>query len=483
VQRISLTSRVPKAACALLGACALLDACAAAPLAAQQAGAATRPNIVVLFADDLGYGDLSSYGSPTIRTPNLDRMAAEGVRFTSFYAAAPNCSPSRAGLLTGRYPVRSGINRVLDPKDTLGLPHAEVTLAEAVKARGYRTLAVGKWHLGHLPRFLPTAHGFDHYFGLPYSNDQDDPAQGYPPVPLLRDTQVVEQPAVQATLTGRYTDEAIRFARESKAQGQPFFVYLAYTMPHVPLHASPRFRGRSSGGLYGDVIEEIDWSAGRLLAALAELGIDRNTIVVFTSDNGPWYPLPSRVLRRGNAPSHTGSSGPLRGAKHSTYEGGVRVPAVVRWPGAIPPGRTVVAPATALDLYPTLVHAAGGDLPRDRPVDGHDLMPLLASTGVSSPTQGYLYYRNGVLEGVRDGKWKYRFARAAPGEGAAAAASTADWVPELFDLEADPGERFNVAGTEPGVAIRLRERMRRAGREVGDASPRSLGTAPSGSPR
>lgn len=415
---------------------------------------ADRPNIVVLLADDLGYGDLSSYGHPTIRTPHLDRMAEEGVRLTSFYAAAPSCTPSRAALLTGRYPVRSGLPHVLGPDARTGLPASEVTLAEALKARGYRTAAVGKWHLGHRPEFLPTAHGFDTYFGVPYSNDMTRPwVPSDEPVPLLRGAVVVERPVEQATLTRRYTEEAVRFMRG--AGGEPFFVYLAYTMPHLPIHASERFRGRSRAGLYGDVIEEIDWSVGQILEALPALGVDRDTIVVFTSDNGPWLDLPARMLQGGVRPWHAGSPGPLRGAKATTYEGGLRVPGIARWPARIPAGQVSAELATVMDLYTTLVRAAGGEPPRDRPVDGQDILPLLAGRA-PSPTKVFYYFRGEELEAVREGSWKLRLSNHAR-EGVPPGRPP---EPELFDLEVDPGERFNRAAELPDIVARLRARMR-----------------------
>ena len=262
-----------------------------------QAGEARAPNFVILIADDLGYGDLGCYGHPTIRTPHLDRMAAEGIKLSQFYAAHL-CTPSRAALLTGRLPIRSGLNVVLFPNSTGGIPDGEITLAEALKARGYATSCIGKWHLGHLPAYLPTRHGFDHYFGIPYSNDMDVKKSGHPPIPLFRDETIIEQPAVQETLTLRYTREALSFIRNHRAtaRAQPFFLYLAYTFPHIPLHAGKAFRGKSPRGLFGDVVEEIDWSVGQILAALRDQGMAESTLVVFTSDNGPW--LIQKLQRR-----------------------------------------------------------------------------------------------------------------------------------------------------------------------------------------
>ncbi len=284
---------------------------------------ALLPSIVILLADDLGYGDLGCFGHPTIRTPHLDRMATDGVKFTQYYAWC-YCSPSRAALLLGRLPVRSGLNRVLGPKSTGGIPDGEITLAAALRARGYVTMCIGKWHLGHRPQFLPTRHGFDHYLGIPYSNDMDRADLGEPPTPLIRDETVIEQPAVQDTLTRRYTEEALKFIRDHAAgarRNHPFFLYLPYTFPHVPLHASPAFRGKSPRGLYGDVVEELDDSVGQILQLLRQEQLAPSTLVVFTSDNGPW------LSQKWNG----GSAGLLREGKGTTWEGGVRVPCLVAW--------------------------------------------------------------------------------------------------------------------------------------------------------
>jgi arylsulfatase A len=433
-------------------------------VSAAAASAADRPNIVLIFTDDMGYGDLSSYGHPTIRTPRLDRMAREGIRLTSFYVAAAVCTPSRAGLLTGRHAIRSGMSRVLVPASQTGLPQSEITLARALKERGYRTAAIGKWHLGHLPEFLPTAHGFDTYFGIPYSNDMDNVERGDPAtIPLMRDTEVIEEDVDQSTITSRYTEEAIAFMREAARHGEPFFVYLAHTMPHLPLYVSEPFRGSSRAGLYGDVIEELDWSTGQVLDAVRDLGLDANTLVIFTSDNGPWLTFGERWVREyGSRLWHGGSAGHLRGAKSSTYEGGVRVPAIVRWPGVVPPGLESAEIATAMDLFPTLIGIAGGEVPTDRPLDGQDLMPLLTGQG-SSPTREYFYFRTEILEGVREGRWKLRIASHFRSDVPAGAAPSA----ELFDLDVDPGERFNMADENPQVVQRLRQRMQAFAREVG----------------
>jgi arylsulfatase A len=430
---------------------ALLAAGASRPGSASAQRADAPPNIVFLFADDLGYGDLSSYGHPIIRTPNIDKLGAQGVRLTSFYAAASVCTPSRAALLTGRYAVRSGLARVLFPKSDTGLASTEVTIADVLRKRGYGTTAIGKWHLGSKARFLPTAHGFDTWLGVPYSNDMDVP-QGYVPLPLMRDTTVIEAPVDQSTLTSRYTDEAIRAMKSSR--GKPFFVYLAYTMPHVPLHASAAFRGKSKAGPYGDVVEEIDASVGRIVAALHDAGLERNTIVVFTSDNGPWQAIPKAHVANGMNPWDHGTAGLLRGAKMSSYEGGFRVPAVIRWPGHIPPGRSSAEMATTMDLYPTLLHAAGAAVPADRTIDGRDIMPMLAGRAPTA-TSELFYMWNDSVEAVRDVRWKLRLTN----RGRVGATAGQSPVPELYDLDVDPSERYDVAADHPQVVERLRARI------------------------
>ena len=414
----------------------------------QQQGSGTRPNVVILFTDDMGYGDLSSYGNPTIRTPNIDKMARDGIRLTSFYASASVCTPSRFGLLTGRYAIRAGLTAALLHDAKVGIPPGEVTMAEALKTRGYQTSIVGKWHLGDRPEFNPTRHGFDTFFGLPYSNDIMPPwVAGAPPVPLLSGTSIIEQPAEQTTLTSRYTTEAIRRIRE--AQNQPFFLYVAYNMPHLPISTSEKFRGTSGAGRYGDVIQELDWSVGEILAALRAANLDRKTLVVFMSDNGPWLNAGPRMMQGGVDPWDVGSPGSLRGSKGTSYEGGFRVPAIMRWTGTIPPGQESAAIASNLDLFPTVLQMAGVSLPPDRPIDGRDILPLLTKRAAPAARE-FFYFVGGNVEAVREGRWKFRLAAAGRGQ---------PLEPELYNLDVDPSERYNVAKDQPGLAARLGQRL------------------------
>ncbi len=420
------------------------------------------PNFVVIFADDLGYGDLGCYGHPTIRTPNLDRMAAEGMRFTSFYVAASVCTPSRAGLLTGRLPIRSGMcsdtRRVLFPDSAGGLQQDEITIAKALKSAGYATACVGKWHLGHLPQYLPTAHGFDTYFGLPYSNDMDripeapkgrmaflEPRIGYFNVPLMRGDDVIERPAGQTTLTKRYTEESIRFIRQNK--GRPFFLYLPHTFPHVPLFASDAFKGKSPRGLYGDVVEELDWSVGQILDALRGEGLAEETLVIFTSDNGPWL----TQFEQG------GSAGLLREGKGSTWEGGMREPAIAWWPGRVKAGAINRQIASTLDILPTLLALAGVPAPAGRVLDGVDMSPMLFGTGEGKRDVFY-YYRGTQLYAVRKGPFKAHYITRS---GYGPDQPEKHDPPLLYDLDHDPSERFDVAGDHPEVLADIAREVER----------------------
>ena len=455
--------------CARLGCVAAIVAHAACAPAEER-----PPNIVLLLADDLGWADLGSYGARGYETPHLDRMAAEGVRFTSFYSPNPACSPTRAAIMTGSYAPRVGIPEVLGPRSRRGLNPDEVTIAELLRDRGYATIAVGKWHLGDHPMFLPTNQGFDHYFGVPYSNDMspakaNNPREGantwYPELPLVRDTVVVEREPDQTRLTRRYTEEAVQFI-ESHAEG-PFFVYLAYSFPHVPLWASERFAGSTARGLYGDVVAEIDWSVGEILAALRRAGVDERTLVAFTSDNGPW-------LVFGN---HAGSSGPFREGKATTFEGGHRVPTVMRWPGRIPAGGLTDALATGMDFLPTFARLAGATLPADRVIDGHDIWPLLAGdSSAVSPYERFYYYRSGELQAVRSGKWKLHVPHRYPSvhgaelgaDGAVGRYAQAEIGVELYDLEADPAESMDVSGANPDIVERMLQLVEAGRADIGD---------------
>ena len=414
-----------------------------------------QPNFVVIFADDLGYGDLGVYGHPTIRTPHLDRMAAEGMRFTQFYTGSSVCTPSRAALLTGRLPIRNGMAhdriRVLFPPSKGGIPDTEITIPEALKSVGYASAAIGKWHLGHVPGHFPTEHGFDEYFGVPYSNDmtpsvsQGERVQTYPPLPLMRGTETIESEPDQHLLTRRYTEESISFIQ--KNMEYPFFLYLSHTMPHIPLFASDDFRGVSTRGLYGDVIEELDWSVGQILDVLRETGLDRKTFVIFTSDNGPWL-----TVGLGG-----GTAGPLRDGKGTTWEGGMRIPAIAWWPGTIPPGHTTQSLGATMDIMPTLLGLAGAELPDDRVLDGVDLMPVLRDPEAEVRETVY-YYRGLQLWAVRKGPWKLHYTTQSAYIGDQ---PVVHHPPLLYHLGRDPGERFNVTPEESEVILEIQSTVDR----------------------
>jgi len=420
---------------AALAALLALAGCHLAPPAARPEG---PPNLVLIFLDDAGWGDLACYGNPVIRTPVLDRMAAEGMRFSQFYTPSPACSASRYAILTGRVGPRSGLPWVLMPEFEGGIDPAELTIAEALRDAGYATACFGKWHLGRSPAFLPPAHGFDEFLGIPYSNDMQPPQ--WPSLPLLRGAEVVELDPDQSAFTRRFTAAAVDFIRRNRER--PFFLYLPHPMPHVPLHPGPDFAGRSLRGSYGDVLEELDWSVGRILDTLRAEGLARNTLVLVTSDNGPW------ILKGREG----GSAGPLRDGKGSTWEGGVRVSAIAWWPGRVPAGRVERAVASTLDVLPTFLGLAGVPLPAGRELDGTDIGPLLlggGEVGVRPPL--FFYGPRNRLQAVRDGPWKLHLRTnsqvgARPFEGR---------VPLLFHLEHDPGEMVDLAAGHPEVVARL----------------------------
>jgi arylsulfatase A len=397
----------------------------------------TTPNIVFILCDDLGYGDLGCYGSK-IRTPNLDRLATEGARFTNFCSADPVCSPSRAALLTGRYPTRVGVPRVFFPTDEGGLNLDETTMANMLKARDYKTMCVGKWHLGRPDPYLPTSRGFDEYFGIPYSNDMS-------PRVLMHNKEVLEQTANLETITAQYTEQATRFITASK--GGSFFLYMPHTFPHIPLGASPKFRGKSSEGLYGDVVEEVDWSVGEVLRTIRQNGLDRNTLVLFSSDNGPWY---------------QGSPGRLRGRKNTTFEGGVREPFIARWTGHIPAGRVVDGLASMLDIFPTVAKLCGGALP-SKPLDGIDIWPLLHGDKASIDRDPLLYFDNWDLQCARWMNWKLHVARHNTGAYMPAPAiGRHSYVlpkPELYNLAIDPDESYDQAAENPQIVAKMQAKI------------------------
>ncbi|MFC1607158.1 sulfatase [Candidatus Latescibacterota bacterium] len=412
-----------------------------------QARSGKKSNFVVLFADDMGYGDWNRGGHPTIRTPNLNRMADEGVQLTQFYSGNPVCSPSRSALLTGRNCIRTGVVQVFFPGNGTGMSTDEVTIADMLKPQGYATACVGKWHLGSTYEFRPLRQGFDYYYGILYSNDMYRPD-------IFRNDERIESPSDQTTLTKRYTEEAVKFIERSK--DQPFFLYLPYTMPHVPLFTSDKFKDTSKRGLYGDVIEEIDWSVGQILDTLRKNGLDDNTLVIFTSDNGPWitYDLEG------------GSSGQLRGAKGDTWEGGMREPTVAWMPGTIPAGRVNMDVGSTLDFFPTFAKLAGAKMPDDRPYDGIDLMPTLQEKASRERT---IYYYNGhKLCAVRKGKWKLHFCFYDHSRGGFR--NIENWMtpdrPYLYNLETDPSEKHDIAGNNPDVVKDLTAVAQRYEKEI-----------------
>ena len=445
------------------------------------------PNIVIILTDDLGYADVGCFGAKGYTTPHLDQMAREGCRFTNFHVAQPVCSASRTGLLTGCYPNRIGIHGALGPTAMHGINRSEMTLAELVKQRGYATGMLGKWHLGHHPQFLPTRHGFDQWFGLPYSNDMwpFHPTAKFPPLPMFENEKVVI-PAMthadQCQITTWYTERAVKFieqnASTSSAQARrPFFLYVAHNMPHVPLHVSDKFKGRTQRGLFGDVIEEIDWSVGQILAALRRNGLDENTWVIFTSDNGPW-------LSYGN---HAGSAYPLREGKGTNWEGGTRTPCIMRWPGKIPAGQECRDMLMTIDLFPTIAKLIGAQPPAHA-IDGLDVWPLISGApGAKNPHDAYwFYYEVNQLQAVTtgDGRWKLQLPHTYTtlgGRPGGHGGTPAKYEPrklikaELYDLVADISETTDVAAQHPDLVQRLEAVAEQARNELGDALTKRVG--------
>ena len=434
--------------------------------------AETRPpNIVIIFCDDLGYADIGPFGAKT-KTPNLDRMAKEGMKFTDFYVGQAVCSASRAALLTGCYPNRVGILGALGPDSKNALHPNEITIAEMLKPRGYSTALFGKWHLGSKPGFLPQNSGFDEYYGLPYSNDMwpKHPTGKYPDLPLYDGTNVVGLNPDQSRFTTDYTTHAVQFIKRHR--DSPFFLYLAHNMPHVPLSVSGKYAGKSQRGLYSDVIMEIDWSVGEVLKALKKNKVDGNTLVVFTSDNGPW-------LLYGN---HAGRAEPLREGKATTFDGGQRVPCLMRWPGKIPRGSKSSEVACTMDLLPTIAALTGAKVPSDRIIDGRNIWPLMTGEkGARSPHDAFFYYWGGELQAVRSGPWKlhapHSFPRPEPagGDGQPGKYATRQIGGELFDLAKDPGETANLATQHPEVVRRLEALMEQCREDLGDTRTKQVG--------
>jgi arylsulfatase A-like enzyme len=449
-----------------------LTACLLAAPAASPEPARRPPNVIIIFIDDLGYADIGPFGAKGYSTPNLDRMAAEGIKFTHFYAAQAVCSASRAALMTGCYPNRVGIPGALGPKSKIGISDKEMTIAELCKQKGYATGIFGKWHLGDAPQFLPTRHGFDEWFGLPYSNDMwprhPEMPKSFPPLPLFENEKVLDadvDDAAQDMLTTWYTERAVRFIERNRER--PFLLYLPHTMVHVPLHVSDRFRGKTKRGLFGDAVEELDWSVGEVLAAIRRNGLDEDTLVIFSSDNGPW-------LSYGD---HAGSAGPLREGKGTSWDGGVREPTLMRWPGRIPPGKSCDAPLMTIDVFPTVARLIGAKLP-DHAIDGLDISDQMFGRSAESPHKAlFFWYNANDLEAMRSGKWKLEFARSyrsLDGRPGGTGGTPAKYSrlriakPQLYDLEADPGQTRDVSDANPDVMKTLLALAEEARSDLGD---------------
>lgn len=438
-----------------------------------------KPNYIVIFCDDLGYGDLGCYGSEKIRTPHIDSLARDGMKFTDFYSSSPVCTPSRASLLTGSYARRVGMHEdytghwVLIPRSRRGLNPDELTLPEALKTVGYKTTCIGKWHLGDQPPHLPTAHGFDSYYGIPYSNDMANKGRGDPPLPIVKDKVVIEAPADQSTLTKRYTEKAIEFIESSK--DSPFFLYLPHTFPHLPLFASPDFHGKSANGRYGDSVEEIDWSTGQILDCLKRLNLEKNTLVIFTSDNG-------------SNGRNGGSNAPLAGRKGSTMEGGMRVPMLARLPGVIPAGSVCTELTTTMDFLPTFCQMSGAAQPKAK-IDGHDISPLLrGNKDAKSPYDAFFYYRRRQLQAIRMGDWKWHLPLAQTHPNWTSSKPTSNGRPgKLVNLKSDLQEQNDVSEQNPKILAKMKKLAEQATKTLGNeakdgAEQRSAKTLSSSKP-
>lgn len=445
------------------------------------------PNFVIVFIDDMGYADIGPFGAEGYETPNLDRMAAEGRMFTDFYVTQAVCSASRAGLMTGCYNVRVGIRGALGPKATHGISGDEVTLAEIAKQKGYATACFGKWHLGHHPKFLPTNHGFDSYFGLPYSNDMwpyhphvankpmEERLKRWPHLPLIEGTTIIDDEVTgedQTQLTTKYTEHAVEFINRNKEQ--PFLLYVPHSMVHVPLYVSEKFRGKSERGLFGDVVMELDWSVGQILEALRKNNLDDNTLVIFTADNGPW-------LSYGD---HAGSAKPLREGKGTMFDGGCREPTLMWWPGRVPEGTVCSEPAMTIDILPTIAELIGAELP-PHTIDGKNIWPLIAGEPeAASPHEAYYFYYGRQLQALRMGKWKLHFPHRYRTLGGREGGTGGIPVPyeqakiglSLFDLENDIGETTNVAGEHPEVVAKMKTLADKMREELGDSATKQKGT-------
>lgn len=437
------------------------------------------PNFVIIFIDDMGYADIGPFGAKGYTTPNLDRMAKEGRIFTDFYVTQAVCSASRAGMMTGCYNVRIGIQGALTHRSDFGISAGEMTLAQVVKQKGYTAAAYGKWHLGHHPKFLPTNHGFDEYFGLPYSNDMwplhPEAGKMFPDLPLMEGARVLKAPLShedQNQLTTQYTQRAVQFIEKNRQR--PFLIYLAHTMVHVPLHVSDKFRGKTPRGLFGDVVEELDWSVGQILDTLRKHQLDRDTMVIFTSDNGPW-------LAYGD---HAGSAGRLREGKGTMFDGGCREPTVMWWPGKIPAGTVCKTPAMTIDILPTIARLIGAKLP-DHTIDGRDIWPLVSGQpGATSPHEAYYFYWGPTLEAVRMGQWKlhfphnYRTLGGRPGGtgGIPVKYEQAKIGLSLFDVVNDPGEKHDVLAEHPDVVAKIKALADHMRAELGDAATKQKGS-------